>query len=70
MNSVTQDMAYRQSLMKYAEKFGVGRASRKYGMPPSGRCTDFVKTVVFLRSICVGDIRGKGRFPLIRIGRE
>ena len=30
MNSVTQDMAYRQSLMKYAEKFGVGRASRKY----------------------------------------
>ena len=30
MNSVTQDMAYRQSLMKYAEKYGVGRASRKY----------------------------------------
>ena len=30
----------------------------------------FVKIVVFLRSICVGDIRGKGRFPLIRIGRE
>ena len=28
--SITQDMAYRQSLMKYAEKFGVGRASRKY----------------------------------------
>lgn len=43
---------------------------RRWGMPPSGRCTDFVKTVVFLRSICVGDIRGKGRFPLIRIGRE
>lgn len=28
--SITQDMAYRQSLMKYAEKFGVSRASRKY----------------------------------------
>ena len=27
---ITQDMAYRQSLMKYAEKFGVSRASRKY----------------------------------------
>lgn len=29
-NSITQDMKYRQSLMKYAEKYGVGRASRKY----------------------------------------
>lgn len=28
--SITQDMAYRQSLMKYAEKHGVSRASRKY----------------------------------------
>ena len=28
--SITQDMAYRQSLMKYAEKYGVSRASRKY----------------------------------------
>ena len=28
--SITQDMAYRQSLMKYAEKYGVNRASRKY----------------------------------------
>ena len=28
--SITQDMTYRQSLMKYAEKNGVGRASRKY----------------------------------------
>ena len=28
--SITQDMAYRQSLMKYAEKYGVGRASRRY----------------------------------------
>lgn len=28
--SITQDMAYRQSLMKYAENYGVGRASRKY----------------------------------------
>ena len=25
--SITQDMAYRQSLMKYAEKYGVSRAS-------------------------------------------
>ena len=28
--SITQDMAYRQSLMKYSEKYGVSRASRKY----------------------------------------
>ena len=28
--SITQDMAYRQSLMKCAEKYGVSRASRKY----------------------------------------
>ena len=28
--SITRDMAYRQSLMKYAEKYGVSRASRKY----------------------------------------
>lgn len=30
MNTITQDMRYRQSLMKYAQKFGVSRASRKY----------------------------------------
>ena len=30
MSSITQDMKYRQSLMKYAEKYGVSRASRKY----------------------------------------
>ena len=38
--SITQDMAYRQSLMKYAEKYGVSRASRKYNKggakPPGG----------------------------------
>lgn len=28
--SITQDMSYRQSLMKYAEKYGVSRSSRKY----------------------------------------
>ena len=28
--SIAQDMAYRQSLMKYAEKYVVSRASRKY----------------------------------------
>lgn len=27
---ITQDMAYRRPLMKYGEKYGVGRASRKY----------------------------------------
>lgn len=30
MTSITQDMKYRQSLMSYAAKFGVSRASRKY----------------------------------------
>ena len=30
MTSVTQDMRYRQSLMQYAQKYGVSRASRKY----------------------------------------
>ena len=29
-NSITQNMRYRQSLMKYAQKYGVSRASRKY----------------------------------------
>lgn len=28
--SIAQDMKYRQSLMKYADKYGVSRASRKY----------------------------------------
>ncbi len=28
--SITQDMAYRQPLINYAEKYGVTRASRKY----------------------------------------
>ena len=28
--SITQDMAYRQSLMKYAEKYGISPTSRKY----------------------------------------
>ena len=30
MNSITQEMRFRQSLMKYSEKYGVKRASRKY----------------------------------------
>lgn len=30
MNSITQDMRYRQSLIVYAQKFGVQRASRRY----------------------------------------
>ena len=33
--SITQDMAYSQSLLKYAEKYGVSRASRKYNMSRS-----------------------------------
>ena len=36
--SITQDMAYRQSLMKYAEKYGVSRASRKYNRNRSYIC--------------------------------
>lgn len=30
MNSITQEMKYRQSLMRYVEKFSVDQASRKY----------------------------------------
>ena len=30
MNSITQDMKYRHSLLTYAQKYGVSRASRKY----------------------------------------
>ena len=30
MNSITPDMKYRQSLLTYAQKYGVSRASRKY----------------------------------------
>ena len=30
MTSITQDTKYRQSLMKYCEKYGVSKASRKY----------------------------------------
>ena len=30
MNSITQDMKYRQSLLTYAQKYGVSRAGRKY----------------------------------------
>ena len=30
MNSITQEMRFRQSLMKYSEKYVVKRASRKY----------------------------------------
>lgn len=35
MATVTQDMKYRQSLMCYAKKYGVSRASRKYNKPRS-----------------------------------
>jgi len=30
MTTITQDMRYRQSLMKCAEKYDVSKASRKY----------------------------------------
>ena len=30
MNSITQDMKYRHSLLTYAQKYGVSCASRKY----------------------------------------
>ena len=35
--SITQDMKYRQSLMQYAAKYGVSRASRKYN-----RCRSYI----------------------------
>lgn len=35
MDKITQDMKYRQSLMIYAEKYGVSAASRKYNKCPS-----------------------------------
>ena len=33
--SITQDMEYRQSLMQYAEKYGISRANRKYNQSRS-----------------------------------
>jgi transposase len=30
MHSVTQDMRYRQSILEYAQKYGISQASRKY----------------------------------------
>ena len=30
MNSITQDMKYRQSILSYAERYGVSKASRKF----------------------------------------
>jgi hypothetical protein len=35
MPSITQSMRYRESLLKYAEKHGVAKASRKYNEYPS-----------------------------------
>jgi transposase len=35
MNNVTQDMKYRQSLVLFALKHGVSRATRKYNKAPS-----------------------------------
>ena len=39
MNSITQEMQFRQSLMKYSEKYGVKRASRKYN-----KCRSYMVT--------------------------
>ena len=35
MDRITQDMRFRQSLMRYAQKYGVPRASRRYDKAPS-----------------------------------
>ncbi len=35
MTSITQNMRFRQSLIKYAQRFGVARASRKYNKSKS-----------------------------------
>jgi len=35
MERITQDMRFRQSLMRYAERYGVARASRRYDKAPS-----------------------------------
>ena len=35
MERITQDMRFRQSLMRYAERYGVARASRRYNKAPS-----------------------------------
>ena len=37
-NSITQDMRFRQSLMQYAAKYSVSRASRKYNKTRSYIC--------------------------------
>ena len=48
MITVTQDMKYRQSLICYAKKYGVARASRKYNRPM--RPLQYSSPNVFLRS--------------------
>lgn len=35
MNGITQDMKFRYSLMRYAEKFGIAKACRKYNKAKS-----------------------------------
>ncbi len=58
MNRITQDMRFRQSLMRYSEKYGVTRASRKYNKSPS--------YIYFWRSRWDGDIeslRPKSKRP-------
>ena len=51
MNSIIQDMKYRQSLLTYAQKYSVSRASRKYNKSRSNiyfrraRYDDFLKSL-------------------------
>ena len=35
MNSITQNMRFRESLLKYAERYGINEAARKYNMHKS-----------------------------------
>ena len=54
MNSIIQDMKYRQSLLTYAQKYSVSRASRKYNNSRSNiyfrraRYDDFLKSLACL----------------------
>lgn len=38
MDNLTQEMKYRQSLIRFAQKYGVNRVSRKYNRSRSFTC--------------------------------
>jgi len=46
MNIIMQEMLFRQSLMKYCEKYGVKRVTRKYN-----KCRSYI---YFLKARCNG----------------